>query len=409
MDLLYLNNYHYMRGGSERVYFGEMSMMESHGHAVHAFSREHPENFPNDTAPFFPAHIATEQVNLSWGGIKTLKEIIYSQTAKGALSRMLDTFHPDIAHAHNIYGRLTTSVLDLLHEADVPILLTLHDYKLICPNYKLMHHRKVCEDCKPSRYHMAVINRCHKGSYAASAAYAMESFFNQWLSKYKKNVRYFISPSSFLRDKLIEFGWPSERIALIPNFIDTSEFIPRFSPGNYFLYLGRLSHEKGIQTLLSAFLDLTKKGLKLIIVGEGPIRNDLELMAEGSDRVVFKGYLSGESLKEAIRGARAVVVPSEWYENAPLSVLEAMAYGKPVLGALIGGIPEMVQDGVTGALFRPGDAEHLREKLKLMQDCPESEITRMGMASRKRIEDEFTAERHYERLHSLYHKAIQGN
>ncbi len=347
-------------------------------------------------------------MSFSWQGIKTLKEIIYSKTAKTALAHMLETIRPDIAHAHNIYGRLTTSVLDLLNDAGIPVVLTLHDYKLICPSYKLMHHGKICEDCKPGRYRMAVVNRCHKDSYMASAAYAAESYFNKWRNKYQKNVRFFISPSRFLRDKLIEFGYPGESVRHIPNFVAPPALEPEYVPGKYFLYFGRLSGEKGVGSLLRAFLELPGPELKLKIVGDGPLRTELQALAGTDPRVSFEGYLSGKRLHDAIRGARAVVVPSEWYENAPLSILEAMALGKPILGARIGGIPEMIEEGENGSLFGSGNTADLKDKLQSLQDCPESEITRMGRASRERVERDFTAERHMERLLALYQEVLEG-
>ena len=168
---------------------------------------------------------------------------------------------------------------------------------------------------------------------------SFEAYFNHLFNKYRKNVRFFISPSLFLKQKLIEFGWPQSQIAYIPNFVDPSEFTPNYNPGQYFLYLGRLSPEKGIPTLIEAFMKIASKKISLYVAGEGPIRNQLESMAAADSRITFTGYLSGERLHETTRNALAVIVPSEWYENAPISVLEALAFGKPVLGARIGGIP----------------------------------------------------------------------
>jgi len=241
MRILFLNNYYYIRGGSERIFFGEIDIMKKHGHATAGFSRQHPSNLPSEYAGFFPPDIVTEKISISWTAAKALKEIIYSGNARDNLDRLISEFKPDIAHIHNMYGRLTTSVLDLLTRRNIPAVMTLHDYKLSCPSYRFMYENRICEDCRGGRYYMAIRNRCHKDSYVASAAIALESYFNTWLHKYKKNIYRFVSPSRFLRDKFIQFGWPREQIRYIPNFLDLTQFEPNYTRGNYFLYIGRLS------------------------------------------------------------------------------------------------------------------------------------------------------------------------
>jgi glycosyltransferase involved in cell wall biosynthesis len=319
---------------------------------------------------------------------------------------MLRDFKVDVAHAHNVYSRLTTSVLDLLYERHVPILLTLHDYKLICPSYTLLAKGRICEDCKSGKFYMAVQNRCHKDSLVASAIYAAETYFNEVFQKYRKNVRFLIAPSLFMKTKFIEFGWPEGQIAYIPNSVEPSVFEPRYSPGTYFLYLGRLSPEKGLITLIEAFMKITSDKANLTIVGEGPIRNQLETMARADSRIRFTGYLSGNALKKTTRNALAVIVPSEWYENAPISILEALAFGKPVLGARIGGIPEMIDEGVNGYLFETGNVDDLRKKLERILSMPDKKISNMGQAARQKVEREYNAELHYEMLMNIYHRAL---
>ncbi|MDA8136949.1 MAG: glycosyltransferase, partial [Desulfobacteraceae bacterium] len=196
---MFLNNYHYLRGGSEQVYFGEMDLLTSQGHKVRAFARKTLMDLPSELSGFFPEDIKTDRLSLGFGAFRTLKEIVYSSEAKKCLGRALEAFTPDIAHAHNIYGRLTTSVLDLLSRNGIPAVMTLHDYKLVCPSYKLMAGGKVCEDCKGSNYSAAVRNRCHKNSRIASAVYSFEAWFNDVFKKYDKNISFFISPSRFLK------------------------------------------------------------------------------------------------------------------------------------------------------------------------------------------------------------------
>ena len=406
MNLLFLNNYHYLRGGSERVFFGEMELLKKHEHNVSAFARKHPGDVAAEYSNYFPEDIRTDSIQISLDAVMTVKEIIYSKNAKRSLNKLLSHFQPDIAHAHNIYGRLTSSVLDLLYEKNIPILMTLHDYKLICPNYKLLCNGRICEDCKGCNFYMAARNKCHKNSFTASAIYAFEAYFNQLFQKFKKNVRFFIAPSLFLKNKLIDFGWPSEKIKYIPNYLVLSELEPKYAPGKYFLYLGRLSTEKGVSTLIKAFMKIKSDKVNLWIVGEGHIRNQLEKIASADSRIRFTGYLSGNTLKQTSSDALAVIVPSEWYENASISILESFAFGKPVIGSRIGGIPEMVEEGLNGYLFEPGNADDLKDKLELMLSKPKKDIEQMGKAARDKVEKEYNAELHYERLMKVYNKAL---
>ncbi|MFA5905018.1 MAG: glycosyltransferase family 4 protein [Desulfobacula sp.] len=406
MNILFLNNYNYLRGGSEQVYFGEMSMMKAHGHEVGAFARRTPVDFPSELAGFFPEDMKTDSLSLGFGAFRTLREIIYSTESKKCLGQLLGEMTPDVVHAHNIYGRLTTSTLDLLNSRNIPIVMTLHDYKLICPSYKLMCNGRVCEACKGKKFFSAIWNKCHKNSRIASAVYAFESWFNDFFKKYEKNVDFFIAPSRFLKSKLFEFGIPDEKIVYIPNYIPVQNLIPTYTSENYLVYIGRLSAEKGISTLIRAFRSLKEGHTRLMVVGDGPMREPLEALAGDDGRIQFTGFLSGRELADITRNARAVVVPSEWYENAPISILEAFAFGKPVIGGRIGGIPEMVEDGRNGLLFESGNADDLFDKLNLFLSYSSKGIMEMGQAARKKAEAEYNPELHYEKLIEVYQKAI---
>jgi glycosyltransferase involved in cell wall biosynthesis len=407
MNLLYLNNYNYLRGGAETVVLGEANLLKERGHSVDIFSRTHPQNNPSRLSSYFPEAIMFDSVKLNVKNIKKLSKILYNWEARRCMNRALKTTKGlNLAHAHNIYGGLTTSVLDILHKQGIPIVLTLHDYKLICPNYKLLSHGKICEDCKGHKYYMAIKNKCHKDSLIASAIYSIETYFNYIADKYFKNIKMFISPSKFLQNKFVEFGWPPEKITYLPNFVSITDFIPNFNPGQYFLYIGRLSSEKGIYTLIRAFMKIRSKKCDLMIVGDGPIRNELERYAEKDQRIHFTGYLSGNSLKNATQNARAVIVPSEWYENAPLSVLEALSFGKPVLGANIGGIPEMIDEDNNGYLFKPGDVDDLKDKMELMLTMSDKKIILMGKAGRNKVEKEYNPDLHYDGLMKIYNDVV---
>jgi glycosyltransferase involved in cell wall biosynthesis len=405
MNIVYLNNYYYLRGGSEKVLFDEMNMLKNAGHQVGVYARDHKQNEPAEYADCFPSQMETERLQVSPDALRVVRNIVYSEEARNGIRQLISRFVPDIAHAHNIYGRLSVSVLDALHEAGVPIVMTLHDYKILCPSYRMIIGERICEECKGGRYYRSVVNRCHKESFAASGVYALESWFNHKLRKYD-SIRYFISPSRFLRKKCIEFGWDAEKIVYLPNFIDTQTIEAATQPGEYLLYLGRLSREKGVKTLLKALAEI-KKDVPLFVVGDGPERADLEkYAAERGLNVRFAGHLGGEALRNSLAKAKAVVMPSEWYENAPLSLLESFAYGKPIIGSRIGGIPEMIDEGVNGFLFEPGNVAELTERIEQLLGMHDDDILAMGLSAREKVAREFSPKRHYAGLVEIYSQAM---
>lgn len=407
MKVLFINNFNYLRGGSEKVFFEEKEMLLKNNHQTAVFSRTNEKNVKSEFEDYFPRAIDTERLGLSLQTLRTVKELIYSRSARNGLGEIVQRFAPDIAHAHNIYGRLSTSVLDELNERRIPTVLTLHDLKLLCPSYLMLSHGEVCEKCKGNRFHRAISEKCHKNSLMASAVYALETWINQIFKKYD-SVKYLIAPSKFLRNKFIEYGWDPAKVVYLPNFIDASTVEPSIGTGDYLLYIGRLSREKGVQTLLKA-LQQVKKPIVLKIVGDGPERLELENIAARSQIAVqFTGYLTGKELQLAIANAKAVIMPSEWYENAPLSLLEAFAYGKPVIGAAIGGIPEMIDDGVNGFLFTPGKIDELKEAIERILTMPDDALYDMGRSAREKVEREFTPERHYSGLSDIYARALRS-
>ena len=405
MKILFLNNFYYLRGGSERVLFEEMRMLREAGHEVAVYARRHEKNEPAEFSELFPAPMDTERLKISPQALRMAGELIYSWPARLGLREVLERFRPDIAHAHNIYGRLSTSVLDLLKKSRIPTVLTLHDLKLLCPSYLMLNHDSICERCKGGRFYHAVLTKCHKDSYPASFVYAFETWFNVFFRKYD-SVRYFIAPSRFLRDKAVEYGWDAEKIVHIPNFIDGQRLTSSTHAGGYSLFLGRLSMEKGVRTLLLALKNLPVQTY-LVVAGTGPEREALrELAAENALPATFPGHLNGKELEKVISGAKVVIIPSEWYENAPLSVLEAFSYGKPVIGARIGGIPEMIEEGVNGFLFEPGNAADLQDKWTRFLQLPAERTYAMGRNAKDKVEREYGASSHYERLMEVYHRAM---
>jgi glycosyltransferase involved in cell wall biosynthesis len=239
-----------------------------------------------------------------------------------------------------------------------------------------------------------------KGSAALSVLVMIESYLHRYLGSYADNVDTFIVPSRFFKKKLVEWGFDAQRFEYVPNFVEVEHVEPRFAPGRRFVYFGRLSRQKGVRTLVEA---AAAAGVSLDVIGAGPEKEQLEQLAaaRGGD-VRFLGYLTGDALRDAISGARAVVVPSEGYENAPLSVLEACGLGKPVIVADIGGIPEMVADGETGWMFPPRSVEALAERLRFVAELADDDVSAAGAAARRRVAEEFSPQRYMEGVRKVY-------
>lgn len=399
MKLLSLNTYFYRRGGADAVFFDHDALFRSIGWETAAFAMHHPKNEPSPWDKYFVDELEFGGAYSPWQKLVMATKVIYSFEARAKLAKLLDTFTPDIAHAHCVYHHLSPSVLSLLHERGVPTVMTAHDLKLACPAYKMLNKHGICEKCKHGNLMHVILNRCVQDSLPVSTLVAVESAVHKVFRLYRNNLDKIVVPSNFFRTKLIEWGWPEKQITYIPNFVRAEEYIPQFAPGDYFLYFGRLAPEKGLETLITAAI---RANIKLRIAGTGPDEGRLKNLAAASENIEFMGYCGGETLKILLREARAVVLPSQWYENAPMSILEAYASGKPVLAARIGGIPEMISDGQTGYLFESGNIDELMERLTYIEGLPDSKITDMGRQARTHVSSNFTPERYMQNMLQLY-------
>ena len=266
---------------------------------------------------------------------------------------------------------------------------TLHDYKEICPNTSFYHGQTICEDCKDKKYINVIWNKCKKGSLPASIMTYLEAKIDDCLG-FDRYIDRYISPSRFLRDKFIEYGYESDIVVRVPNFIEVDSFAPHYDHEDYILFIGRLEREKGLATLIKGFARATGavESLSLKIAGTGTMEEELkDLIARMKlSKVALLGFKQGKELKDLTKNAKAIVVPSECYENYPFSCLEAMAYGKPVIASRIGGIPEQVEDGVTGFLFEPFNYEQLADKITKLDRLSKNRIAEMGQKARGKVE-----------------------
>lgn len=398
--LLSINSYHYRRGGADAVYLDHAELLTQLGWENAFFSMHHPKNLATPWSRYFVDEIQYGHQYSVLEKIGKATKVVYSFEAQRRIAELVADFKPDIAHLHNIYHHLSPSILSTLKKLGLPVVMTAHDLKIACPNNKMLTEKGICEECKGGRYHRAVVNRCVQQSLAASTIIAFESTLHGMLGSYRKHVDRMIVPSRFFIDKLVEWGWPRESFSYVPNFVDSKVFAPAYEPGTYVAYFGRLAVEKGISTLVKA---AARARVPLVIVGTGPIEQELKALAQQLNADVhFAGYQTGRNLYRIIEGSRATVLPSEWYENSPIAVLESMALGKPIIGAAIGGIPEMVRESESGWLFQSGNVEDLAEKLSIVEKAPNDAIAKMGRQARRIVESEFSRERYVESVLAIY-------
>jgi len=398
--LLSINNYHYRRGGAEVVFLEHNRLFAESGWEVIPFAMRHPSNLPAASDRHFVEEI---ELGRSYGLADKLvraARVVYSREAQGKIAALIKETRPQIAHAHNVYHHISPSIFPVLRQAGIPVVMTVHDLKLACPAYTMHVGGAVCERCRGGRIHNVLLNRCIKGSAALSGLVMVETAVHRALGLYRSNVARFVVPSRFVIDKLVAWGWERDRFVHIPNFVETAQFDPRGAPGRGFLYFGRLSPEKGLDTLIRAAA-LARR--PVTIVGAGSERESLERLAAdlGAD-ATFLGHRTGEALHDAIRACRAVVLPSTWYENAPMSVLEAYALCRPVIGSAIGGIPELIRENETGATVPPGDVEALAAALERFAGLGSDRIAAMGAAGRAMVEQNFSRTLYRDRMLDLY-------
>jgi glycosyltransferase involved in cell wall biosynthesis len=412
-----------MIGGSEAVYFRTSEILEKHGHQSLFFSMRHPDNVPCATGDYFVPYIDLEKECRTVDLIRASGNVLYSFTSKRLLSKLLDRYPVDLAHIHNIHRQMSPSILHELKKRKIPVVMTLHEYKMVCPsfNLNLLIHATPCEACTGRRYYNAAKLRCIKGSLLRSSLASIEMYLHHTILDIYKNVDIFISPSKFLKKKLREMGFKKE-IMYLPNSVDIEEFDKlevrerEFNNDKLFtiVYFGRLFYGKGLFTLLDAveklFNTYNKNEVIVKIIGEGILAEEMKEKAsnKGLKAIKFLGYLSGEKLFREVRDASIVVLPSECYENNPLQIIESFAMGIPVIGARIAGIPELVKDGKTGLTFETGNSDDLCSKIEYMISKP-GEVGEMGKKARVFVEEELNAEKHYNGLMELYKKALTRN
>jgi glycosyltransferase involved in cell wall biosynthesis len=394
LKILFANKFFYPKGGAETVMFDEIDLMRKRAIDVVEFSMSDPRNRPSQYASYFVSpkdYRSTSRARR----LKSALSFIHSREAVDKISSLIRDQKPDVLHCHNIYHQLTPSIINAASRAKIPIVLTLHDYKVICPVYTRLSNGKVCTKCSDGRYQALLSQRCADGSIGRSGLLWAEARFHAAAGSYRRVDR-FIAPSRFMRDAVVPLLGES-RVVYIPNGVDTRRIEASRQDEGFVLYLGRLSPEKGVETLLRAHA-ADNAEWRLVVAGSGPLLGHLQPQFPLAE---FTGHLTGADLEAKLREASIIVVPSEWHENNPLSVLEAMAHAKPIVASDIGGIPELVRHGQTGLLFEPKNTRQLSDRIRTM--LSDHDLRRkFGDEARKIAEAEYSLERHGSALLSLY-------
>jgi glycosyltransferase involved in cell wall biosynthesis len=385
MKVLLVHGAYQQFGGEDSVVRAEKELLERHGDEVLLYSRHNDEikQFSlAQKASFFP-------------------QTVYSRKTTREIGDAVRKFRPDVAFVHNVYPLISPSVYHELYSLDIPAVQVLHNFRPFCPNGFFYTQGKVCEDCKGGNYLNAVRKRCYKDNYLLSGLYALTLGANRLAGMVNK-ITGFICLTEFFKIKMLEAGVPEDKLFVRPNFVYAPPLSPAVSGGgNYAIYMGRLSPEKGCWTMVHAFEQIPHVPLK--ILGTGPLEQELQdyVSQKRIGNIQFLGFKSGDEKWQLLRNSMCLVVPSEWYENFPVTVLEAYMAAKPVIASRMGGLPYIVEDGKSGLLFEAGKVDELKQKIQHLMDDPAS-AARMGACGRRLSETKYGPEQGYSNLMKIF-------
>ncbi len=377
MRILQVHNFYQHPGGEDQVYAAEFELLKQHGHAVEQYSAH------NDAVNQMSA------LGVAW------RTIWNSQTYRSA-REVIRHFRPQIVHCHNTFPVISPAIYYAAHRERVPVVQTIHNYRLICPAATLYRDGHVCQDCIGHAVpYNGVLHGCYRGSRAASAAVASMLTVHRLARTWSTKINRYIALTAFAKNKLVEGGLPAEKIVVKPNFLAADPGQGTGS-GGFALFVGRLSEEKGLRTLLRAWRQIPEIPLK--IIGSGPLLEFVKLQAQSLPNVIVLGFCQRDCVLEQMRAASCLILPSEWYEGFPMTIVEAMACGTPVLASDIGSLRELI----TGkeARFPAGDADRLTERVKNL--FSQTGKDRLRQQARHIYEANYTADRNYHLLLGIY-------
>jgi glycosyltransferase involved in cell wall biosynthesis len=392
LKIILVHNQYQQPGGEDVVFDQERQLLERAGHQVVLYRRS---NWEVD----------------SYAGVNRLvlvRKTIWADDTRREFAKLLRAEKPDLVHIHNTFVMISPSIYSACREAGVPVVQTLHNYRLLCPAATFFRDGKICEECTEHTLWRSIRYGCYRDSRPATAAVALMLAMHRSLHTWVRDVTSYIALSEFTRSKFVQKGLPAQKVFVKPNFVYPDPR-PGCGDGNYALFVGRLSPEKRVSTLLAAWARL-RSCIPLLVIGGGPERELLEREAldHSLANVTFRGQISREQTFEAMRDARFLIFSSEWYENFPVTIAESFACGVPVICSRLGAMQEIVEDGHTGLHFTPGNAEDLAEKADWAWNNP-ARVRALGKEARQEYENKYTAEKNYPMLMDIYQRAIKAN
>lgn len=402
MKILLVNKFHYLKGGSEKYYFELGELLKEKGHDVAYFSMYDEKNISTGDKEYF-----VKPIDLNNGSKLKALDVIYSKENEKKMIEALDDFKPDIVHLNNFQRQLSASIVKAIKKRNIPIVFTAHDVQAICPAITMLDgNMNICEACMGGKYKNCTKKTCIKNSKMKSLLGTIEGYYYRNKKIYKNKIDYIITPSEFYRIKFIKDGISENKIKAIHNSIDVDKYNVETTDEGFALYFGRLSKEKGILNLIEAFSKLDVG--KLYIAGEGPEKeNIIEFIYKNKldDRIKLLGFLNSTQMTEQIKKCKFVVVPSIWYENCPYSILETLAIGKPIIGANIGGIPELVNNNENGYIYDCNDIDELSKRMKNLFEKDDL-VKTFSNKSKELAKTLYTKENYYNELIEIYNSLI---
>jgi len=384
MRILFVHNAYQQIGGEDAVVQKEVELLKHNGSDVYLL------------------RLSNDNINGFFSRLKTALDVKYSYSSRELLHREIRRYQPDVVHVHNFFPLLSPSIYDACTDNSVPVVQTLHNYRTICPGALLMRNGNICEKCINGSPYNAVLYSCYRDSMLGSLIVSHMVAYHRNHSTWQEKVDRFIVLTEFARQKFIQANFPSNKIAIKPNFTNCEVSEAKFFDENKFkaLFVGRLSHEKGVSTLLSAW---KKISLPLLIIGDGPLLENVK--NSGLDTVIASGLLSSSEVSIKMSKASFLIMPSEWYEGFPMVLVEAFSHGLPVIASRLGGMAEIVEDGVTGLHFEAGNSDDLADKVLWLQNHPE-ECKEMGDNARRAYQEKYTSEINNKLLMQIYQEVI---
>lgn len=404
MRILQINKFFYKRGGAETVFFDTINGLKNRGHEVIEFSMSHPRNLPSE----YQAYFASELPELLYekkiiGQWKIVKRLFYSKEIANKLTALILATEPQVAHLHNVYHHLSTSTFTTLYKNKIPMVLTLHDVFPLCPNHSLLNGQTIGDDVFKNKLYNCARYKCINNQFWPSLAGTLEAYYY----KYKKvwnRINLFICPSEFMKNKMVEYGFSKNKMRVIKNQFALN---PEVKPlGQAIVYLGRLHYEKGIREFMHAAREL--RNYPIIIAGTGPDEEWIDKYIEQYSLTQIKrvGWVDGKKKEQLLNLARVVVVPSLFYENCSLSILEAISFGRLVVATDRGGNSEIVIDGETGFLARSEDSQDLARAIKQAMKLPIIEAEKIVKRGRELVKNNHNPEKYFNELEKVYKEVI---